>query len=123
EFDFKSHFIRQKSNTYSNIFYALTGLFIISQSKKTRFPLVFGYLGFMFIYLCLGSAFFHASLTLLGQRFDMNGTYGLNLTLLVLAVVHFRENLSPLQSKILAGLIIAQVLLFFISPYMNSGLL
>jgi hypothetical protein len=39
-------------------------------------------MGCAFIYLSFGSAFFHASLTWIGQRMDMNGTYSISITLL-----------------------------------------
>ena len=45
-------------------------------------------MGASFIYLSIGSAFFHASMTWLGQRVDMNGTYSISISLLFIALYH-----------------------------------
>lgn len=53
-----------------------------------QFPALSALMGICFIYLCFGSAFFHASLTYIGQRVDMNGTYAVSITLLSIGIYH-----------------------------------
>jgi hypothetical protein len=90
-------FIRQSMNTYSNLAYFFLGLIIIqlgqfdSQLDNHRNPIVsFPFLSLFFglcmVYLAVGSAFFHASLSWIGQRVDMNGTYGICLFMLGICI-------------------------------------
>jgi hypothetical protein len=94
-------FFHQNSNTYSNLAYFFFGVLICGMAWQDiknqssahlnwlqRFPLLSFLMGASFIYLSIGSAFFHASLTWMGQRVDMNGTYSISISLLFIAVYH-----------------------------------
>lgn len=96
-------FLRQPMNSYSNLAFLFFGMLIIQygfSDYKSKingnalqaFPLYSILQGAYFCYLFVGSSFYHASLTWIGQRVDMNATYGLTLGLL--AYVSYR-NLSP----------------------------
>ncbi len=80
--------IRQPANTWSNLAYLFYGLLCVrlaiydkqnlaSANLVTSHPIISWVFGFTFVYLCLGSFFYHASLTRIGQHFDMGGTYAL----------------------------------------------
>lgn len=100
EFNHPEKFFHQPMNTYSNLFYFFFGILIllisredalsqgINANRLAAFPLLSALMGFCFIYLSFGSAFFHASLTWMGQRVDMNGTYGVSLTLVGIGLYH-----------------------------------
>ena len=101
EFNDVARFFHQRMNTYSNLAYFFFGAVIVQiglldrknqgitpQNRLEAFPLLSILLGICFIYLCFGSAFFHASLTYVGQRVDMNGTYALTLVLASIALYH-----------------------------------
>lgn len=83
-----AQFIRQPANTWSNLAYLFYGLLCIRFARydKTQRqtanlivsqPAISWVFGFTFVYLCFGSFFYHASLTRVGQHFDMGGTYAL----------------------------------------------
>jgi hypothetical protein len=108
EFNHTEKFFHQSMNTYSNLVYFFLGILICQiawedyknrnfQNRLANFPLLSALMGFCFIYLGFGSAFFHASLTWAGQRVDMNGTYSVTLTLVgiglyqVLHKINFTE--------------------------------
>ncbi len=108
EFNHTNRFFHQSSNTYSNLIYFFLGVLIchIAQydyqnsklenvSKLQRFPMLSALMGFCFVYLSFGSAFFHASLTWLGQRIDMNGTYSISITLLGIGLYHILYKSEP----------------------------
>ncbi len=94
ELDNSTHFFRQTMNTYSNLVYFFLGMIVIlisfyDRKNKTenqniiqQFPLLSFLFGCCLVYLSIGSAFFHASLTWFGQRADMNGTYSICVVLL-----------------------------------------
>ena len=99
EFNDTSKFFHQSMNTYSNLIYFFFGIFICliaiqdsdnqlfnSKNRLANFPELSFLIGFSFIYLSFGSAFFHASLTWIGQRVDMNGTYSLSISILLIAL-------------------------------------
>ncbi len=101
EFNNVARFFHQRMNTYSNLTYFFFGVVIVQIGLEDRknqkikplnrleaFPLLSVLMGICFIYLCFGSAFFHASLTYVGQRVDMNGTYALTLVLVSIALYH-----------------------------------
>ncbi len=120
EFDYKTDFIRQKANTYSNLFYGFIGLCILFFRPKNQNQILISYMAWVYIYLCLGSAFFHASLTRLGQLFDMNATYGLNIALVFLCLGQV-INFKGLRKWLLLGIIIfIQILFIVLWPYLNS---
>ena len=99
EFNDTGKFFHQSINTYSNLVYFFFGIFICliakqdsenqyltSKNRLANFPELSFLIGIFFIYLSFGSAFFHASLTWVGQRVDMNGTYSLSISLLLIAL-------------------------------------
>jgi hypothetical protein len=90
---------RTRINTWSNLVYICFGFYAIALSIydwKRRFSIQRGYLssapalGFLFglswIYLGLGSGFFHASLTRYGQQFDVGGMYAMMICMVAIAV-------------------------------------
>ncbi|MVM30306.1 hypothetical protein GO755_09700 [Spirosoma sp. HMF4905] len=101
EFNNVARFFHQRMNTYSNLAYFFFGVLIVQiayqdyknegikhQNRLEAFPMLSALMGICFIYLGFGSAFFHASLTYVGQRVDMNGTYGLTLVLVSIGLYH-----------------------------------
>jgi Ceramidase len=99
EFNDTGKFFHQSMNTYSNLIYFFFGIFICliakqdsdnqelnSKNRLANFPELSFLIGISFIYLSFGSAFFHASLTWIGQRVDMNGTYSLSISILLIAL-------------------------------------
>jgi hypothetical protein len=101
EFNDVSRFFHQNSNTYSNLAYFFGGAFIWESARQDsknqanadlnrlqKFPQLSFMMGASLMYLSIGSAFFHASLTWAGQRVDMNGTYSISISLLFIAIYH-----------------------------------
>lgn len=121
ELDQVTHFFRQTMNTYSNLMYFFLGMIAIVVGLHDRkniqeenpnvlqqFPVISILFGCCLIYLCLGSSFFHASLTWLGQRADMNGTYSVCLTIIGICLYRFMTDEKPsarLQKIILYSII------------------
>ena len=100
EFNHPERLFHQPINTYSNLIYFFYGLVIFQLAlKDLKFigvkrvnsvrnaPFLSILLAANFIYLSFGSAFFHSSLTWIGQRVDMNATYGLTLSLICIGMV------------------------------------
>jgi Ceramidase len=132
-------FFHQTMNTYSNIVYFFFGILILqiawedyknrellNLNRLQQFPLLSALVGFCFIYLCFGSAFFHASLTWVGQRVDMNGTYGLTLTLLSVGfyhVFHKIELTNGQKNLWIIGLLILILAFFEIALMVSSSTL
>ena len=123
EFNDTQKFFHQSMNTYSNLIYFFFGIFICliakqdcdnqvlkSKNRLANFPELSFLIGISFIYLSFGSAFFHASLTWVGQRVDMNGTYSLSISILLIALyeVFYKIELSKTVRR---GLIIFALLL------------
>lgn len=128
EFDDVSRFFRQEMNTYSNLVYFFFGLLVwqlgrddqrrrgqAGLNRLQQFPALSLGVGACFVYLSFGSAFFHASLTWVGQRVDMNGTYGLSLSLLALAGYHVfhKIGLSARGERVWVGVFVGVLLLFY----------
>ncbi len=130
-------FFHQPSNTYSNLAYVFFGLFILllaqadshqpGQARLNRleqFPMLSVLVGGCFVYLGVGSAFFHASLTTTGQRVDMNATYGLMLALISVAVYHIFHTirLTP-RRQLIWVLIVLVVIAYFwlLAPHLPSS--
>jgi hypothetical protein len=101
EFNRINRFFHQPMNTYSNLAYFFWGVLILliawhdyqnrdssRQNRLEKFPQLSALMGVCFVYLSVGSAFFHASLTYAGQRVDMNGTYGIMVALAGIALYH-----------------------------------
>ncbi|MBP6049151.1 MAG: ceramidase domain-containing protein [Chitinophagales bacterium] len=127
ELDQVSHFFRQTMNTYSNLMYFFLGMIVVligfhdRKNKKEnlniiqKFPALSILLGGCLVYLCFGSAFFHASLTWLGQRIDMNATYSICLVLIGISFYKLKNNWPFFQqSKGIYILFIFLLILLFI---------
>jgi hypothetical protein len=139
EFNNPDRLFHQSMNTYSNLVYFFLGILICqialrdyknrglnSENRLANFPLLSGLMGICFVYLSFGSAFFHASLTWVGQRVDMNGTYSVMLTLLVISFYHVfhRINLSEKTKKLLIIILVVFILSFYkIALLISSSIL
>jgi hypothetical protein len=139
EFNNVEKLFHQSMNTYSNLAYFFFGVLILlmaSEDGKNRglitlnrleqFPRLSAFMGFCFIYLSFGSAFFHASLTWVGQRMDMNGTYSISIGLLGIGLYHAfpKIQLTNLQKKLYIGALGVLLLAFFqIHLMISSGVL
>ncbi|AEI50576.1 ceramidase domain-containing protein [Runella slithyformis] len=139
EFNNVARFFHQRMNTYSNLAYFFFGLVILQigledrknqsikqQNRLEAFPLLSVSMGIAFIYLCFGSAFFHASLTYVGQRVDMNGTYALTLVLVSIALYHVFHKIrfsTTAQKLCMVFLVILTVLFLKIALLIPSGIL
>lgn len=79
--------IRQAANAYSSLGFVFSGMFIIASARKGN-RLSVGYsilMGIASIIVGVGSAFYHASLTFIGQFFDVFGMFLLAAFMLVYA--------------------------------------
>ena len=128
EFNNTEQFFHQSMNTYSNLAYFFFGVFIVQMAlndyknrglntlnRLEHFPLLSALMGVCFIYLSFGSAFFHASLTWVGQRMDMNGTYSITITLVGIGLYHVLHKMSfSNQMKNLWVIALLAVILLFI---------
>lgn len=127
EFNNVARLFHQPMNTYSNLAYFFFGVLILQiaiddyknqglkiQNRLESFPMLSALMGICFVYLGFGSAFFHASLTWIGQRVDMNGTYGITLVLVSIGLYHVlhKIRLTPLAKAIWAGLLVVLIVLF-----------
>ena len=123
EFNHPERLFHQPINTYSNLIYFFYGLLVFQLAlKDLKLVGVKGvnsirsssYLSILlaanFIYLSFGSAFFHSSLTWIGQRVDMNATYGLTLSLICIGLVQVLVK-KELSKQIQVGLVIGMLLL------------
>ena len=122
EFNHPERFFHQPVNTYSNLIYFFYGMVVFQLGLKDwkaftnreantvrKFPYLSLLLAANFIYLSIGSAFFHSSLTWMGQRMDMNATYGLTLSLIGIGLVQVsvkKELSSRMQLGIVGGLLL-----------------
>jgi len=133
EFNHPGQFFHQPVNTYSNLIYFFYGLLVFQLGWKDwkaftnreantirKFPYLSLLLAANFIYLSLGSAFFHSSLTWMGQRMDMNATYGLTLSLICIGWVQVLVK-KELSSQMQPGLV--GVLLLLIASFLPLALL
>lgn len=123
EFNHPERLFHQPVNTYSNLIYFFYGLVVMqlgwrdskgySNPKANtvqKFPLLTMLLAANFIYLSFGSGFFHSSLTWIGQRIDMNATYGLTLSLICIGLVQVLVK-SKLSNQIQIRLVAAMLLI------------
>lgn len=139
EFNDTSKFFHQSMNTYSNLVYFFFGMLICLIGKQdsdnqeftsnnglANFPELSFLIGISFIYLSFGSAFFHASLTWIGQRVDMNGTYSLSISILLIALYQVFHKIE-LSKKAKRSLIIFALLLIIsfyqIALFVSSSIL
>ena len=122
EFNHPERFFHQPVNTYSNLIYFFYGMVVFQLGLKDwkaftnreantvrKFPYLSLLLAANFIYLSIGSAFFHSSLTWMGQRMDMNATYGLTLSLIGIGLVQVsvkKELSSRMQLGIVGSLLL-----------------
>lgn len=71
--------IRQPSNSYSSLAFVFSGMLVLSQMQNNasrRFPGIYAVImGVSGIIVGVGSAFYHASLTFIGQFFDVFGMF------------------------------------------------
>jgi Ceramidase len=127
EYNNVSKLFHQSMNTYSNLAYFFFGVFILKigindyknnrsfpQNELEQFPALSVLMGICLIYLCFGSAIFHASLTYLGQRVDMNGTYSISIVLLGIALYHgfFKIGFSDKIKKIWIAFLVLTIFSF-----------
>ncbi|MFC3810212.1 ceramidase domain-containing protein [Lacihabitans lacunae] len=139
EYNNPDSFFHQKINTYSNLAYFFFGVLVLTISKFDKdnqiasgeislknFPELGFLLGACFVYLCFGSSFFHGSLTLIGQRVDMNGTYGLTFLLVAIVLFHLfaTKGLSKKTKNYLIVGLIALIFGFYaLAPLVSSKIL
>jgi hypothetical protein len=137
EFNNVEKLFHQSMNTYSNLAYFFFGVLLLqiakndfnkkeknAQNRLEKFPLLSALMGCCFIYLSFGSAFFHASLTYLGQRVDMNGTYSISITLLGIGFYHVfhKIDFSEKVKKVWIACLILSIFAFVkISLLISSG--
>jgi len=139
EFNHTDRFFHQPMNTYSNLVYFFLGVLVLQISlldyknqglkngnRLEQFPLLSALMGICFIYLSFGSAFFHASLTYIGQRVDMNGTYGITLVLVSIALYHVLHKINfndKVKLRWVIALLILIVLFLKVALLIPSGIL
>ncbi len=144
EFNNVGELFHQKLNTYSNLAYFFFGVLAIqialndfknnnnlNRNRLEQFPALSVLMGSSLIYLSIGSAFFHASLTYMGQRVDMNGTYSISIVLFGIAIysvlhkIEFSEKAKKLWIIILIFVIIAfiKIALMISSTKFLSGMI
>lgn len=136
EFNHVEKLFHQSMNTYSNLAYFFFGVLIIqiarydsknkaeiTQNRLEKFPLLSALMGVCFIYLSFGSAFFHASLTYLGQRVDMNGTYSISIALLGIGFYHVfhKIDFSERAKKLWIGVLLVIIIAFLPISLMISS--
>jgi hypothetical protein len=97
--------IRQTANTVSSLGFVFGGVFIIAfsyrQSRLGRLPAAYSSLiGLASIVIGLGSAFYHASLTFIGQFLDVFGMF----LMATFALVYAWERIYELRSNITLAL-------------------
>jgi len=139
EFNHPDRFFHQPINTYSNLIYFFYGLVVFQLALKdlkglvpvkvntvSNFPYLSLLLAANFIYLSIGSAFFHSSLTWIGQRVDMNATYGLTLSLICigLVVTTVKKELSTRMQLTIVGIMLLLTAFFLpLALQISSSLL
>jgi Ceramidase len=125
EYNDVSRFFHQSMNTYSNLVYFFFGVLICQiawedwknrrdglLNRLANFPLLSASMGLCFVYLSFGSAFFHASLTWVGQRVDMNGTYGISIILLTIGLYQVLHKIDLSDSLKNSFIVVLWVLIF-----------
>jgi len=90
-------YIKQFSNTVSSFSFVYLGILIIFQNQQNKLFQIFG---LFTAFIGLGSAFFHATLSFLGQSFDLAGIYLLTSFIFVYALYRI-YNLGTIESMIL----------------------
>lgn len=116
--------IRQPINSWSNFIYVFLGITAWQYHPQAKgqfgiisFPNYAKVIAISFFLLCLGSFFYHASLTEIGQRLDMTTTYGLVSSILAGLIYRLGEDKwwknTPRNQGILVGFLILAYLLFY----------
>lgn len=139
EYNHPDRFFHQPINTYSNLAYFFLGLIVFQWGLKdlktkpnslensiSRFPVISLLAGICLMYLGIGSAFFHASLTYAGQRVDMNGTYGITLVLIAVGLLNVFLKGKPrkqVEFFVTIFLILLILAFYFIAPMVSSAVL
>jgi len=139
ELNHPERLFHQPMNTYSNLIYFFYGLLVFQLGWKDwkafanreantvgKFPYLSLLLAANFIYLSLGSAFFHSSLTWIGQRMDMNATYGLTLSLICIGMVQVilkKELSKQFQVILLLGMLLLIVGFLPLALQISSAIL
>ncbi|MDA1269433.1 MAG: ceramidase domain-containing protein [Bacteroidetes bacterium] len=139
ELNHPERLFHQPINTYSNLIYFFYGLVVIQLAKKDlkffsvrgansvrNFPSLSILLAANFIYLSFGSAFFHSSLTWMGQRVDMNATYGLTLSLICIGMVQVfvkKELSNRMQVGFVLGMLLLNAAFLPLALYISSAIL
>jgi predicted membrane channel-forming protein YqfA (hemolysin III family) len=139
EFNHPERLFHQPINTYSNLIYFFYGLVIFQLAMKDfnfvgingansvrNAPYLSILLAANFIYLSFGSAFFHSSLTWIGQRVDMNATYGLTLSLICIGmfqVVAKKELSKQIQIATILGMLLLIVGFLPLALQISSAIL
>ena len=136
EFNHMEDFVRQPVNSWSNFCYLFLGVWLLTWGIRDgirrekanpiqRFPAMTIWIGLMQVGLCFGSFFFHASLTRLGQHWDMTFTYGLGLSLAFGAayrlVISFGMQENIRSKAVFLSLAIATTILFFFIKWWLNG--
>jgi predicted membrane channel-forming protein YqfA (hemolysin III family) len=139
EFNHPERLFHQPINTYSNLIYFFYGLVIFQLAlKDLKFigvkrvnsvrnaPFLSILLAANFIHLSFGSAFFHSSLTWIGQRVDMNATYGLTLSLICIGMVQVvakKELSKQIQIATVLGMLLLIVGFLPLALQISSAIL
>jgi predicted membrane channel-forming protein YqfA (hemolysin III family) len=139
EFNHPERLFHQPINTYSNLIYFFYGLVIFQLAMKDlkfigvkrvnsvrNAPFLSILLAANFIYLSFGSAFFHSSLTWIGQRVDMNATYGLTLSLICIGMVQVvakKELSKQIQIATVLGMLLLIVGFLPLALQISSAIL
>ncbi len=128
EYNEVQRLFHQNINTYSNLAYFFVGVFICALARQDlenqssaslnwlqKFPMLSFLMGGSFIYLSIGSSLFHASLTWMGQRVDMNGTYSISISLLFIAIYHVFHKIawSETVKKVTIGSSVLVIVAFY----------
>lgn len=99
---FQNRWVLQPLVAYSNLAYVLVGALILSAGHMHSAPLY----GAMTIGVGVGSFFYHASLTRLGEWLDLMGMYALTGWLLLYNLTRWRALSSGVVSAVYLGLLV-----------------
>lgn len=117
--------VAQPANTWSSFGFVLVGLLVMRQSgedvrvrkqnlltSQRAYPLLYGA---ALIITGLGSAFYHASLTFVGQCFDVMGMYFIASFIMLYNIARFKS--FPGRNFVIAYLLINAALAFLLVAY------